>query len=290
MKLKTAVKRFTTQLTADGKSDHTRTAYLRDIRLFVSWLGDNDISKINPDNIARFFTSDELKFSVSGKGRAAISINRIKTSIRTFFNYLVEAGYLKQSPARLIKATKTTSKIPEMLVETDAEQLLATIKQSKSELAQRDFVIISLLLATGIRLSSLGNLNFSDVMIKKGIIKIIAKGGREETIFINPKLRQILLKYLAANIYSADAPLFQSRNGRRLCCRQIQQRVSMWLKAAGINKGSVHTLRHTFATRLYNKTHDLYIVQKALGHQHITSTEIYTRISNKSLKKAINLL
>ncbi|MCP4582397.1 MAG: tyrosine-type recombinase/integrase [candidate division Zixibacteria bacterium] len=289
MKLKTAIRRFETQLIADGKSDHTRTAYLRDIGLFMGWLADKDISKIKPDVIARFFVSDNVKLSSNGKARAAISVNRIKTSIRTFFNYLVEAGYLKQSPARLIKAAKTSRKVPETLVDDDAKQLLDTIKQSKSELAKRDHAIISLLLATGIRLSSLCNLNSGDVMIKKGIIKITAKGGREETVFISPKLKQVLRKYLADST-SNDAPLFQSRHGRRLCRRQIQMRVAMWLKASGINKGSVHTLRHTFATKLYDRTRDLYLVQKALGHQQITSTEIYTKVSNRSLQKAINLL
>jgi len=290
MKLKTAIRRFETQLIADGKSDHTRTAYLRDIRLLTSWLGGKDIGKIKPDAIARFFSSNELRMPVNGKARAAISVNRIKTSIRTFFNYLVDTGYLKQSPARLIKAAKTTRKVPETLAEVDSMQLLNTIKQSKSELAKRDLVMISLLLATGIRLSSLVNLNADDVKIKKGFIKITAKGGREETVFINPKLKQILIKYLADKTDSSDSPLFQTRDGRRLCRRQVQMRVAIWLKASGISQASVHTLRHTFATRLYDKTRDLYLVQKALGHQQITTTEIYTRISNQSLKKAINLL
>jgi len=221
MKLKTAIRRFETQLIADGKSDHTRTAYLRDIRLFMRWLGDKDIGKIKPDAIARFFTSDELKMSTNGKARAAISVNRIKTSVRTFFGYLVDTGYLKQSPARLIKAAKTTRKVPETLAEVDSKQLLKTIKQSKTELAKRDLVIISLLLATGIRLSSLANLNADDVLLKQGIIKITAKGGREETVFINPKLKRILQNYLIIKTNSVDTPLFQSCNGRRLCCLDV---------------------------------------------------------------------
>lgn len=291
MNLSRAIRHFDIQMRADDKSQHTRLAYLRDLKLFQKWLGnDKDVSRVKPVTIARFFTSDQVKLTVDGKSKEAISINRMKTSIRVFFHFLYESGYLKKNPAHLIKDSKIARKIPDTISVNDIKKLLSVIKRSRCKLAKRDYVIISLLLGTGIRLGSMVDLNCSDVLLKQGIIKIRTKGNGKETVFINLELKRILNRYLKSLNPNTGTPLFQSTTGRRLGTRQVQQRVAFWFKRAGIDKASVHTLRHTFATRLYEKTHDLYLVQKALGHRQITSTEIYTRLSDKSLKQAIKLL
>ena len=290
LKIQTAINRFAAQLLADGKSRHTREAYVKDLTLFANWSGNRDVRKTCPMTIAAFFGSPSVKSSADGRLRSPITINRMKTSIRVFFNYLQEAELIKTNPARFIKAARTARKIPATLTEAQVSKLLSTMSKSKAGLAKRDFAIVSLFLGTGIRLSSLVGLNRDDVLLNQEIIRIRVKGNGEETVFVNPQLKRILKAHFRSNGQQPDAPLFQTSSGRRLGARQVQVRVSYWLKQAGITNASVHTLRHTFATRLYEKTGDLYLVQKALGHKQITATEIYTRVSDQALKRAVCLL
>jgi len=292
MRINKAIESFETQLRADGRSPHTIAAYMRELRLFAGWIGNKTlIAKITPADIAGFFTSNTALVSAEGENRCTVSLNRLKATIRAFFTYLYEAGYIAGNPARLVKSKPCQRKSPVSLSDSERRALLDAISKSNDPLAERDFAIVSLLLGTGIRLASLAGLNASDIDFKEGTIVITAKGGRTETVFINAALRRILSSYVKAHGISGVSPLFQGSGGKRLCTRQVQYRISQWMKAAGItHQASVHTLRHTFATRLYRMTGDLRLVQRALGHRQVTTTEIYTHLCDQSLKKAIRLI
>ena len=292
MRINKAIESFKTQLRADGRSPHTVAAYMRELRLFMNWIGRaKNIESIRPADIAGFFTSDTALVSAEGENRCTISLNRLKSTIRAFFNYLSEAGIIDSNPARLVKSRPCQRKSPVTLSDSERRALLDTIAKSSDTLADRDFAIVSLLLGTGIRLSSLTGLNASDIDFKDGTINITSKGGRNETVFINAALRRIISSYVKAHGISGASPLFQATSGKRLCARQVQYRISEWIKRAGIeHQASVHTLRHTFATRLYRMTGDLRLVQRALGHRQVTTTEIYTHLSDQSLKKAIRFI
>jgi integrase/recombinase XerC len=141
------------------------------------------------------------------------------------------------------------------------------------------------------RLGSLVALNLSDIDLKSGIAQIRTKGNGRDKVFLNPQLQGLIARYLRnlgpeANT-SPASPLFRSVHGRRLGARQIQLNFARWCREVGVS-ASVHSLRHTFATRLYRKTGDLHLVQKALGHRQITTTEIYATVSDQSLKRAIS--
>jgi len=282
MKLSIAIKRFDTQLRADGKSERTRQAYLRDLGKLRCWFdADTNIASIKPHTLARFLAD--------GNGdRAALTINRTKTALRVFFRFLTDAGYLSENPARLIRSTPTDRRVPGYLSVDEARKLLNTIAKSDSALATRDHAMFSLLLGTGIRLGSLVALNVDDVNLTEETVTIKAKGGREETVFLNARLCKLLARYIKPVTATDGAPLFRSRNGGRLGPRQVQLRLKYWLKAAGITKLlSVHCLRHSFATKLYSLSGDLRLVQRALGHRHITTTEIYVKVEDKALRKAL---
>jgi integrase/recombinase XerC len=286
MKLSTATKRFDTQLRADGKSERTRQAYLRDLGKLGRWLNrDVEITTIIPDALARFLANG------NGGSRSPLTINRTKTALRVFFRFLNDAGYLSKNQARLIRSTPTDRRVPSYLSVDEARRLLDATTSSDSALAKRDHAMFSALLGTGIRLGSLVALNVDDVNLAEGIVTIKAKGGREETVFLTARLCKLLARYIKALSAADGTPIFRSRNGGRLGARQVQIRLKHWLKAAGITKPlSVHCLRHSFATRLYSLSGDLRLVQRALGHRHITTTEIYARVENKALGKALENL
>lgn len=286
MKLSTAIKRFDTQLRADGKSERTRQAYLRDLAKLRCWLGaDTNIASITPDTLARFLANG------NGEIGSALTANRTKTALRVFFRFLTDAGYLAENPARLIRSTPTDRKVPSYLSQDDAQRLLKAFPKSDDPIARRDHTMFSVLLGTGIRLGSLVALNVDDVNLAEGTVTIRAKGRREETAFVNARLCKLLACYIKAVGATDGTPLFRSRNGGRLGPRQVQLRLKHWLEVARITKPlSVHSLRHTFATRLYSNTGDLRLVQRALGHRHIATTEIYARVEDKALRKALESL
>ncbi len=147
--------------------------------------------------------------------------------------------------------------------------------------------MFALLLGTGMRLSSLVNLNVSDVDLGSSTIRVNGKGNVEQLVFLNRGLKRLLKGYLVPHADTAD-PLFLSLRTWRIGPRQVELRLAYWLELAGIAyRCSVHTLRHTFATRLYEKTNDLRLVQRALGHRRVTTTEIYTQIADSDLKCAL---
>ncbi len=147
--------------------------------------------------------------------------------------------------------------------------------------------MFSLLLGTGIRLGSLVNLNVGDIDLGPGTIRVNGKGNVEQLVFLNSGLKQLLKSYLAPRAGS-EGPLFLSLRARRIGPRQVELRFAYWLVLAGITcRCSVHTLRHTFATRLYEKTKDLRLVQRALGHRRVTTTEIYTQLADADLKQVL---
>jgi integrase/recombinase XerC len=284
MRLSTTIACFDTQLRADGKSDHTRRAYLRDLRQFKEWHGNPDILTINPGELARYLAE-------SHEGRPAISFNRTKTALRMFFKFLTDAGYLEINPARLIKNGPTQPKVPDHLTDAETRKLLVSTPANDGWVAKRDRVMFTLLLQTGIRLGSLVQLKVKDVRFGDRVLKVNGKGGSEQSNYLKSTLRRLLRSYITAQNLDPDSPLFPSRNGRHLGPRQVQLRFEHWLKKAGINRHlTVHSLRHTFAMNLYRKTGDLRLVQTALGHKRITTTEIYARVDDRRLKRALEKL
>ncbi len=288
MKVSTAIRRFDCQLRADGKSPHTRAVYLRDLHLFAKWLRrDVNISTVTPAKLACFLTSRIFTHTASGKPKATISINRSKSALRSFFRFLTDAGCLNSNPARLIRSAPASQRPPRVLTQKETRALLATIKKHKTPIARRDHLMFALLLGTGIRLSSLVNLNVGDVDLASGTIRVNGKGNVERLVFLNRGLQRLLKSYLAPREDTTD-PLFLSLRARRIGARQVELRLGYWLELTGITRRcSVHTLRHTFATRLYEKTKNLRLVQRALGHRRVTTTEIYTQIADSDLKCAL---
>jgi len=293
MRLSAATTHFARQLAANGRSDHTWAAYRRDLAALGRWLGtDVDVLRITPDALARFLVSDDILLTPSGSPRKPITVNRTKSALRSFFGFCVESGWIKENPARLIRSARTTAREPATLTEAEIRQLRSVLAQGQGSTARRDQVMFELLLGTGIRLGSLVGLNVGDVDLQTGTLHIRAKGGAQERVFLNAQLVRSLGRFLGEVAPQGNCgpqvPLFRSRWGTRLGPRPIQLRFAALCRKAGIaRRVSIHSLRHTFATRLYEKTGDLYLVQRALGHRHITTTEIYARVGEEQLRRAV---
>jgi len=251
------------------------------------------VRRISPDDLARFLTSDGVILTPAGNPRAAISVNRTKSALRSFFAFCVESGFIRENPARLIRSSPTAVKAPATLTESEIRQLREIVGDNGSPLAHRDRLILELLLGTGVRLGSLVALSIGDVDLRTGTLRIRLKGGTQGRVFLNPGLRRMMCQYLKESAPQGnggpDTPLFRASTGRRLGARQIQLRFAALCRKAGVNRQvSIHSLRHTFATRLYEKTGDLHLVQRALGHRQITTTEVYAKVSDGALRRAVS--
>jgi site-specific recombinase XerD len=286
VRLAKAIKRFETQLQADGRSDHTRSAYLRDLGYFKAWLRtDPDVLSIAPETIARYLTSEVPST------KPAISANRTKTALRVFFQFLADAGYIGTNPARLIKNGRTEPKIPAHLTTAEARRLMSVIRVARGQAAKRDRALFTFLLHTGARLGSAIELKVSDINLSQRTAQINGKGGTRQSVYLTSRIRRLLKSYIRASGLAPEDPLFPSRSGGHLCARQVQIRFKHWLAKAGITRHlTVHSTRHTFAMNLYRQSGDLRLVQTALGHRHISTTEIYARVEDKTLRRALEKL
>jgi len=225
-----------------------------------------------------------------GTAKAPGSVNKVRASLRSFFGWLVETGELEQSPARALKLRRADPAPPVLLTSAEQKRLLKTIRARKGATAARDRLIIELLLGTGIRLSSLVGLDVEDLRLDDKRMIITAKGGRREAVFVKSDLRRLLRGHVRGlQRQGEDAgPLIRSGRGTRISGRQVQVRLRYWLDEAGIDKAvSPHSLRHSFGTALYAKTRDLRLVQRALGHRHVTTTQIYVSLCDLALEEAV---
>ncbi len=240
MRLSNAIRRFDTQMLADGKSDHTRKAYLRDLSKFRTWLhADPEIADIDPGTIAGYVSGEV------SPTRPAISANRTKTALRVFFQFLTDAGHLQANPARLIKNGRTEPKIPAHLTATEVRMLTSAIRGAEGWAAERDRVLLTFLLQTGMRLGSAIALKVSDVNFDQRTAQITGKGGTRQSVYLNSSVRRSLKSYIKAFGLAPDDPLFPSRSGGHLCPRQVQLRFKHWLARAGITRHlTVHCTRH----------------------------------------------
>jgi integrase/recombinase XerC len=285
MRFQEAIRRFDTQLRADGRSEHTCTAYVRDLRQLADSLGWPPVERISVDKIAGHFAA-------RSRVLAPTSLNRTKAATRAFFGFLVRCGVLKDDPSRLLRNGRATRRQPTYLNRSETQRLLRTIDSARDPLALRDQAFFTLLLSTGLRLGSAIALNLSEVDFRNRVIGVLGKGQTHQNVFLPPRASAALAAYIRQSRASnhRDSPVFISGRGSRLTTRQAQFRLKLWLRRAGLRSIGVHALRHTFATRLYEQTRDLRLVQQALGHRSVTSTEIYTHLDLRTLRVAIGAL
>lgn len=286
-------------------SDRTIQEYYMDIRLFLKYIYsikyDSKSEEINDIDIRKFPASELNKITVSdiynfifyisdernNKERARY---RKTSAIRSFFKYLHKtANLIKSNPAADLEIPSPKSALPKFLTLDESMKLL---KASDNTDSKRDYCIITLFLNCGIRLSELIGINIRDIDFSENRMKVLGKGNKERMIYLNNACISALNEYLPLRnqLVSSDEPaLFISKQKKRISKRRVQQIVESTLNSAGLDgKGiTTHKLRHTAATLMYQYGEaDVLTLKEVLGHSSISTTEIYTHLSNEIVRNA----
>ena len=272
-----------------GYSAHTVTAYQHDLEKFLNFIYKydsillKDFGKIDRQAI-RHFLGKEYE-----EGNSAKTVARRLASIKSLFNYLVQAEVICDNPAIHIKTPKVEKKIPTFVQENKIEDLMK-MPDAVTLIGKRDRAILELFYATGIRLNELAGLNIGSVNPQEKLLRVLGKGNKERIVPFGKPAKNALESYLRKRekswVSPQQTPLFTGRGENRIAVRTIQQRVNIYLKAVlgGRTGASPHTLRHTFGTHLLENDADIRSIQELLGHSSISSTQIYTKVNPKKMK------
>ena len=272
-----------------GLSTNSIKSYEYDLNLFKKFIESNHISD-TPVNCRKETIRNYLYNNLSNK--KSRSQARSISAIRSFFNYLIFEGYIKKSPISDIELPRLEKKLPEVLTELEIEKLIKSFN-IKENFGQRNRAIVEVLYGTGMRVSELVNLKLSNIFFKENIIKIIGKGNKERFVPLgrvaSNEIREYLKKRDNLIIDSKFSDIiFLNRYGRGLTRSMIFKIISDGYKRIGLNKKiSPHTLRHSFATHLLKNGADLRTIQIILGHESITTTEIYTHLDTYHLEEVL---
>ena len=291
-----------------GSSDNTVKEYYYDLRVFVRFIkkrknlvdesidfNDIAIEDISPEVLESVTKQDIYAYNAFLERERKIS-NRSKfrkiSSVRSFYNYLyAKIEVIKKNPIIDIDMPKIEKTLPVYLTLDQSLNLLKTIEKSKikSLYKKRDYAIVTLFLNCGMRLSELSAINISHLK-DDNTLKVIGKGNKERTIYLNEASVYAINEYLKLRPQIKDDALFLSMREQRMSNRSIQHMIEKHMKNSGLdtNKYSVHKLRHTAATLLYQYGNaDIRSLQEILGHESVNTTEIYTHVNKKSLKKLV---
>jgi integrase/recombinase XerC len=219
------------------------------------------------------------------KSRKKSSMGRKLAALKTFFRYLVATGYLESDPLRLIHSLKQEKPLPNFLSVDDVFRLLS-VDNGTGTLESRDRAILEVFYSTGIRVSELVGLNWSDVDFQLGIVRVIGKGAKERIVPIGEVALQALRAYSQEVrkkwnfACKGESPVFLNNRGGRITTRSVARVVDKYLRRAGIPvKMGPHGLRHSFATHLLNSGADLRVIQELLGHASLSTTQRYTHLN-----------
>ena len=273
-------------------SIHTIDAYKRDIKKLGQYFTTNE----NPKNPKDVQYEDFMGFlaQLHQEKISARSQSRIISSIKSFYKFLFLEKEITTNPSDLIESPKIGKKLPEFLTIDEIDLLIQSIDRSKKE-GERNLAMLEVLYGCGLRVSELIDLKISEIYWKEGFIRIIGKGNKERLV----PLGKIASKHLKIYIQEIRVHqknikeefidhVFINKNGTKLSRVMIFKIIKSLKQKSGINKNiSPHTLRHSFATHLVEGGADLRAVQEMLGHQSITTTEIYTHLDRNYLKQTI---
>ncbi len=261
-------------------------------KISISDVTIDDVREVTPQLIIDF-----LMFAGFQRENNPTTRMRKLSSIRSFFKYMyAKRHYIDSNPAQDIDAPKKKSALPKFLTLEEAVKLLETVKNdSYSKTAVRDYAIITLFLNTGMRLSELVGLNLESFDSNLTMVKVLGKGNKERIIYLNKAAKDALVAHLRQRldpkyVRTGINAVFLSRREQRISEKTVQWMVYKYLDLAGLGakKLSVHKLRHTAATLMYQSGKvDIRVLKDILGHEQLNTTQIYTHIVNRNIEEAV---
>ncbi|HIZ94971.1 site-specific tyrosine recombinase XerD [Flavonifractor sp. An112] len=276
-------------LTEEKKaSPNTLSSYLRDVRQYLDWLGEEGISPTQ----ALHADVEAYTRSMTARGKSAATVTRSQASLKSFYSWMMEIGQIGENPARGLSQTKVERKLPHILTSREVELFLEQPDPSDAK-GCRDKAMLELLYATGIRVSELIGLNLDNINLSAGFIRC-ANRGKERIIPLYQAAVRALQNYLdrvrpQMVEHPDEKALFVNMSGERMSRQGFWKIIKHYQEKAGIQKDiTPHTLRHSFAAHLLENGADLHSIQEMLGHADISSTQIYTQVVSQKLKDVYN--
>jgi integrase/recombinase XerD len=267
-----------------GLSSNTLSAYSSDLNQFDQWLKAKNLLEASDQDISAFLLYRQQQ------GTSSRSSSRIISSMRRFYGYQLRENRISSDPTRLIDTPRLSRSLPDSLSETDVDLLLET-PNTLHPLGLRDRTMLELLYATGLRVSELVALDFQQINLRQGCLRITGKGDKERLVPFGEQALDWLEQYLSTARISIlgnrqSNYLFVTTRGMNMTRQGFWHIIKRYAKQAGIiSHLSPHTLRHAFATHLLNHGADLRVVQMLLGHADLSTTQIYTHIAQQRLKE-----
>jgi integrase/recombinase XerD len=274
-----------------GLAQNSIDSYSGDVKKLIAFLEENEMSfspiTITDAEIQQFIY--KVSTEINARSQA-----RLISGLRNFFDYLIFEEYRKTNPTDLLESPKIGRKLPDTLSENEINTIIATIDLSEPQ-GERNRTILETLYSCGLRVSELINLQLSDLFFEEGFIRVIGKGNKQRFVPINWQAQQFIATYInEIRVHLSvqkgfEDTVFLNRRGKKLTRVMIFTIVKNLAEKAGIHKKiSPHTFRHSFATHLLERGADLRAIQQMLGHESITTTEIYMHLDKSFLKEVMD--
>lgn len=286
--MQNAITNYLRTLISRGLSQHTIKAYKSDLQQLQDFLTKYFPQMIALDKITKLYLRDYLR-DLSMNGVSNRSLARKTTTMKNFFHYCEINSLITKNPAASLKIPKFEKKLPNFFTEAEMVELI-NIPDLSTKFGKRNRAILEMIYSCGLRISEISSLKYDQIDMERKIIHIIGKGNKERVVPIGSRAVDSLKKYMAVRIQfesrDSDNSIFLSKSGKSLSPDELREILDRYIRLVANTKGySPHSLRHSFATHLLNRGADLRAVQEMLGHSNLSTTEIYTHLSLKDLKK-----
>lgn len=263
-------------------SEHTRSAYQRDLAYLLEFCDKQEINKWSDldGRQVRGFVASRHRQGIGGR-----SLQRNLSAIRSFYRYLLDEAKVKNNPAEGIIAPKTPRKLPNVL---DADQTVQLVEiDDQDALAVRDRAMLELIYSSGLRLAELISINMGDIDFSDRVLTVTGKGKKMRSVPVGKHAIQAIknwLKIRQSMVNENENALFISQRGKRISPRSVQERLKQWAIKQGLpSHVHPHMLRHSFASHMLESSGDLRAVQELLGHADISTTQVYTHLDFQHL-------